>query len=363
MKKIVSLILAITSLFLLTACAKYKPVSSTKEEAQTVMTLSFEDIEYEVPYELYRTFFLNHKSEIDGGDSSVWVGAERQRYIDAIDAIIIPEICDIYSVFHLCNKADIDIFSSVVEQTIEDYIEVSVDGGTLDDSIIEGHDGDYDAYLARLKELNMNYSVQVILFRYAVCSELLDVYYYDKNTGDGALKYTREDVKAFYDSDECVRVINHFFDLSTPINKEINTDARIDKIQKGMQDRASDEDAVCTYLISETMLSEELRDGMIIARNSLDPIYYSELTDAAFALDMHEVSDKIELSSGAVEGVYLLYRAGKSDSHFESCYSDIESVYAQNVIGEKLALAKAGLIKSAEKTDVLINYDYSSIKM
>ncbi len=363
MKKIISLLLALTSLFLLTACAKYKPIRSTDEEAETVMTLSFEDEDYEVPYELYRTFFLNHKSEIDGGDSSVWTGPEKQKYIDAIDAIIIPEICDIYSVFHLCKKADIDVFSSVVENSISDYIEASVDGGTVDDMIIEGHGGDYDAYLARLRELNMNYSVQEILFRYAVCSELLDVYYYDKNTGDGALKYTREDVKKFYESNDCARLIYHFFDLSTPLNKEINNTARIDKIFNGVKDRAGDEDAVCTYLISETMISEELRNGMIIARHNLDPVYYSELTSAAFKLDMHTVSDKIELSSGAVEGIYLLYKTEKSASHFEQCYSEIEIAYTQNYIGEMLATTKNALASSARKTEALTSRDYSSIKM
>lgn len=363
MKKIITVILIIAAVLSLASCTKYKPVKSTDEEAETVLTLSLDGIDYEVPYELYRTFFLNYKSTVDGGNSAVWSGPDKQKYINEIDKLIFDNICDIYSVFHLCQKADIDVFSNIVDQTVEDYIKASIEGGTVDGMVFEGHGGDYDKYLDRLKELNMNYSVQEILFRYAICSELLDSYYLDKDTGEGVIKYTKEDVRAFYDSDVCVRVISHFFSLASKLDKEINTDERIARIRAGILERAGDEDAVCSYIISSTTVSEDVRGGVIIAKYNLEPMYYSELTAAAFALEMYGVSAPIRLANGSTDGVYLLYKAEKSNAHFESYYSSIESAYVQNLIGEKLNEAKVGLLASVEKTDVLKGYNYASISM
>ena len=362
MKKIISAVLLLISILTLTACTKYKPQKSTKEEAETVLTLSVGNIEYEVPYEVYRTFFLNRRSEIDGGDLSVWQGAEKDKYIAKIDSIIIPEIAEIYSVFHLCYEVGIDIYSKIVEESIEDYISVSVEGGELDGMLIGGYDGDYNAYLNGLRKFNMNYSVQKLLFRYAVCTALLDTYYKDKND-DGSLRYTKEDVRAFYDSEAVVRVIYNFFDRSTPLNKEINTDQKIAAMREGMLERAGDESAVAGYIISETALTEDVRDGMVISRYTLDNMYYADLINAALSLGMHAVSEPITLNSGAVEGVYLLYRTDKSTDHFNKCYHEIENAYVSDVIGQKLAAIKNTLTESAVKSTALSSRDYSAIKM
>lgn len=363
MKKIISAILVIISIFTLVSCTKYAPQKSTKEESETVLTLTYSGIKYEIPYEVYRTFFLNRRSEIDGGDLSVWTGEKKAEYIAKIDAVIIPEIAEIYATFHLCYESGIDIYSKIVEESIEDYIEASVEGGALDGMIIEGYNGDYKAYLEGLKKLNMNYSVQKLLFRYAVCTALLNTYYKDKNGEGNTPKFTREDVRAFYESEETVRIIYNFFDRSTPLNEEINTDARIERMREGLLLRAGDEKAVATYIISETSLTEDVRDGMIISKYSHDTIYYSELVNEALLLGMHEVSEPIKLTSGAVEGVYLLYKTDKSSEHFARCYSDIESAYVSDLIGRRLADIKTALTASTVKSDALLSRDYSAIGM
>ena len=362
MKKIISAVLVLISILTLTACTKYKPQPSTKEEAETVLTLTYEGINYDVPYEVYRTFFLNRRSEIDKGDLSVWSGAEKDKYIKEIESVIIPEIADIYSVFHLCYKNGIDVYSKIVEESIEDYITVSVEGGELDGMLIDGHGGNYNAYLESLKKLNMNYSVQKLLFRYAVCTALLDAYYKDKS-GDDTLKYTKEDVRKYYDDENTVRVIYNFFDRSTPISEEINTDERVAKLRAGLLERAGDENAVASYIIAETSLTEDVRNGMVISNHSLDGTYYAELIEAALELGMHAVSEPITLNSGAVEGVYLLYRTDKSSEPFEKCYSEIENAYISETIGMKLAQIRSALVDSAVKSSALTGRDYSAIGM
>lgn len=362
-RNVLVFLLLIATLLSLVGCTKYKPVKSTREEAETVIQIQYDDEEYEVPYELYRTFFLNYKERVDKGDNSVWQGEDKEKYINEVDELILDSICEIYSVFHLCLKADIDPFSRKVNQSIEDYVTASVEGGYVDSMFFAGHDGDYDAYLNKLKENNMNYSVQEILFRYAVCSELLDEYYEKKVDNSGDAIFTKDDVKSFYDSDSSVRVIQQYFPLVTDIDKEINTEERINNIRHEMVLRADDEYELGTYLISNSTATEELRDGLIISEYSLNPTYYKELTDTALSLSFHEVSEVIKVINGSSDGYYILYKIEKTNSHFDKCYDEIEAVFVSNLIGDELNKAKLGLIEGVTKTDALISIDHSKISM
>ena len=362
-RNIIIFLLLISTLLSLVGCTKYKPVKSTEEEAETVITIKFDDEEYEVPYELYRTFFLNYKERVDNGDSTVWQSENKDKYIKEIESLIIESICEIYAVFHLCLKEGIDPFSRTVNKTIEDYVTASVEGGSVDDMFFVGHNGDYEAYLNKLKKNNMNYSVQEILFRSAICSELLDEHYEKNLDNKGNAIFTKEDVKSFYESDSSVRVIQQYFPLMTELDKEINSEENVNAIRHEMLLRADDEYALGTYLISNSTANEELRDGYLIAKYSLNQTYYKELTDAALSLSNHEVSDVIKVINGSTDGYYILYKIEKTSSHFNKCYSKIEAVYIANLIGEKLHTAKLGLIAGVTKTGVLINIDYSKISM
>lgn len=364
MKKIIlAFLLIVATLLTLVGCTKYKPVKSTEEEAETVITIIYDDNEYEVPYELYRTFFLNYRERIDKGDASVWQGEDKAEYIRKIDELILDSIAEIYSVFHLCLKEGIDPFSNKVNQSIEDYVTASVEGGTVDGMKFTGHNGDYDAYLAKLKENNMNYSVQEILFRYAVCSELLDEHFEKKFNNSSDTLITKEDIKDFYESDSTARVIQQFFPLITNIDKELNTEERVNEIREGMLLCATDEYALGTYLISNSKSGEDIRNGLLIAEYSLNHTYYKELTDTALSLSHHEVSEVIKVINGSSDGYYILYKIEKSDEHFEKCYDEIVAVYIANLIGEELHTAKLGLIKGATKLEKLKNIDYSKISM
>ena len=363
MKKIISLILILSVCLSLFACSdKYEPVESTAEEKRVMYTMSIDGKEYEATYELYRALFLQYKSKIDGGDASVWSGEKKAEYIAKIDEIIYSRIADIYAVFHLCDKVDIDIYSDVVEETIDDYIKVSVEGGSIDGEMIAGYDGDYDAYLAHLKKNYMNYSVQVLLYRYSIAYILLEEHYSSKVTGEEGVSYTREDVKDYYDSDECVRVLEAFLSTTTDTDKLINTPQRAQKLRDGVAQQADEYD-VGTYMISNTLSGEGLRDGMVIGRYGLDPAFYAELTAAAFALAEGETSEVVEVITGKRNGYYVLYRTEKSDEHFTKCYDEIEASYILNLIGGDIARAADTLISGAVKTEAFSSLDHAAISM
>ena len=122
MKKILALFLLISTLFTMISCSKgkYEPVESTEEEKRTVMTMQIDGDEYEVKYELYRALFLNYKSSVDGGDSSVWSGDNKAQYVEKIDAMILDRITEIYSAFAICKRIGFDVYSKDVEKKINE---------------------------------------------------------------------------------------------------------------------------------------------------------------------------------------------------------------------------------------------------
>lgn len=369
MKKIALLLLAVIMLTALTSCGgnEYEPVESTALESSTVMTLTIENEQYTVKYELYRALFLNVRDEIDGGDRSVWSGENKAEYVAKADKIIKDQIADIYSVFHIAGKIGIDVYSAEFDEIIEDYIELSVDGGYYDDYYVEGFDGDYDAYLKSLSEMNLNYATQDLLLRYEIASARIFDYYAGYSDGEyledyieGALKFTKEDVEAFYNNgEECIRVIRAY------LPKEYFTAERAEQIQDTIcEKKIYGVEEVTRYVIGlSTTATSDVEKGEIIGRHSLDSFYYGEMVDVAFSLAYFEVSEVIEISTGYSEGYTILYKINKTKDHFEECYESIKSVYIENEIGKILDTAADTLNSSAQSSSFLLSLDRSTISM
>ena len=366
-KKILAALLTLAAIFGLSACSDdettYPPVESTKEEMKTVMTLSFDAEEYDIPYELYRAFFLQYKSVIDGGDEEVWQSENKAKYIEEIDSLIISKIASIYSVLHVSKKAGIDPYSKDFDEQVAEYITISVEGGSFGNTVLEGFGGDYDKYLLSLKEMNLNYSVTDLLLRYSLAQERVRAFYAgdpdsnDPEKADGALDYTREDVKAFYDGSESARIIRAFF------ASEAFSEERVNEIRDSISSKNS-ESAVASYIIQFSLTGgEDIKNGEVLGKYSLDAAYYSEITAATFELVPGETGEVIRLITDKENGYTVIYRAEKSDEHFDKCYDSIASVYVENEIGRLFHSAETALKESAEYTDFLNGLDRSSISM
>lgn len=366
LKKIICGMLIFAALLSLMACGgKYAPVPSTEEEERVVMTFEFEGEKYEMRYELYRAFFLTYKSRVDKGDSSVWTGENKDKYIAEIDSIIINSAADIFSAFHIAKKIGKNPFSVSVDKQIENLIEASVEGGVTDSGVIEGFGGDYDAYLASLREYYINYSVSTLLMRYSIAySEIVNYYkgnIYEEELDEeikiGELSFTEEDVRAFYDGDNSVRV------LMATLDARSFTAERARQIRDTISGYAS-ETGVKNYIISFTATTaEDGLDGMLIGRNSLDEAYFAEITEAAFALSAGETSEVIYISSQASENYYILYKTDKTEEFYQNNKTDIYSVFADNEIGKIIKDAKDGIIKSAAHSKILNSLERDKIDM
>jgi len=372
MKRSVALFLILSlALGILVGCKKkYKPVESTEDEARVVMTLSLGDNVYEVRYELYRAFFLTYRSEIDGGDGSVWSGDEREKYIEKINARIAREVCSIYAVFELCGRIGFDLYSKEVDKKIEEMIRISVEGGVYGDEIYTGFDGDYDKYLSSLKELYHNYQTSVLMLRYRIGREMLEEHYVgealpaekDGMLTDGALKYDRESVESFYLSEDAVRV------YMTYIPEEISYTPRdmAEKIRTDVVEAAkSGDEAVRILMINRgtPTAAAELESGVLFGRYSLARDY-SVLADAALELSDGEVSRVIETVS-ATDGrrFYVVYRAEKTDEFFEQSYASVVEVYLYDAIGEILSTTADSLAGGLVYTDAYSEIIHSEVAM
>ena len=370
MKKIIATLLALIVLFSITSCSRfYEPVESTEEEARTVMTLKFGNKTYEVRYELYRAFFLTYKSEVDGGDESVWVGDNKDEYVKKIDAMILDGILEIYSTLALAESLGIDPYSTEVGKKVNDYVNMSVEGGDIDGVSYPGYKS-YEDYLASLKELNLNYSVQTLLFRYAIVADMIDEYYIGKLTEEdidagislGQLKYTEEDVHAFYGSEDCVRLLRTF------VSEEMSYDhkARAERVRDAIASVANEgEDSVRKKMIAEgsTTTVPELENGYTLGRHTLLEAYYGKMVDAAFSLDTGEVSEVVTIHDGTQIIHYILYRAEKSEEHYEQNYSAIAYVYLRHKIGCFYNDTETDMRESVVYTDFLKNLDRSGVSM
>ena len=366
MKKLLSALIVFVLLISLISCGtSYEPKESTEEEKRIVMTAEIDGEKYNIKYELYRAIFLSLKNEIDGGDASVWSGAQKDEYIKKADALVKSRISEIYSVLHLSKKLGIDVYSKDFDKYVEDVIKISVEGGYYNDSEIDGFGGDYEKFLLFLKENNYNYATADLLIRYSLAGTKIFEYYVGNldtgeflpNVSTGKLEYTKDDVKAFYESAECVRVIEaRYFSLNgiTRANAEEKRNTIIEKAKFG-------EESVKYYMIGSAAPDDAGVE--IITRHNRDMALYSDLVEAAFSLKTFEVSEVIETPSSYGTAYTVLYKTVKDSINFEEDYEKIKLAFLENEVGKLIDNAAESFALSFENTEVLNTMDYSQIKM
>ncbi len=319
MKKILAVFLIVASLVTLASCGNfYAPVESTEREASVVMTFEIDGVRYDMKYEMYRAFFLNFKSKVDGGDNSVWQGENKETYIAEIDEIIADAALEIFSVFALCRSSGISTSSTSFGKTVNNYINES----------IEEYES-YDAYLAHLKENNANYSFQKLLIEYGVARALLEEDYigvsaFEDFVGStsGEIKYTEEEVKAFYDSEECVRVLRLL----------VAEKSRAEQLKERMA--AASSDSAVAYIVGGNGLADggEVENGFTLGKYNLNTQVYGDTASIAFATSIGGVSEVFRAG-----GLYsVIYRMNKNDEHFQNNKDEITFIYLSNKLGEML---------------------------
>ena len=349
MKKIFALLLACILLFSFAGCKdkKYEAQPSTEEESRVMMRLRYDGTTYDVRYELYRAFYLNLRADYPEGTLS-------HDDKEELEEKILRQIYLLYATLAMCESLDYDIYDADTEQRIEDFITVSVEGGYLGSTYIEGY-GSYEEYLASLKELNMNYAVQTLIFRYSIAKSLIDEHYRSAyGIYDDA---KREDVEAFYLGENTGRYLTLY------LPRENFTYERAAEIADTLA-KQTDEDAVFSKMVNYSALNlETLRAGQIITPYNLDPLTYATLTDVALTLSEGEVSDPVALYNSQNNGYIILYKADRSADHLNENYDSIVEEYINDKSGQELDRIYKEISKDVTFYPIYETLDRESIRM
>ena len=365
MKKIISLALILVMLLSLAACKdkNFRPVESTDEEARVMMTFSVGKEKYELRYELYRALFLNFAADYDGGDRSFWSSPDAADSLKAINDRITSFALDIFAAIHHAKEIGYDVYSSAADDRVNELISRSVNGYSDENGSYEGFGGDYDAYLDSLCDMNLNYSVQVLLYRYSIAMEEITKYYAGEEeeggfaTEGGALSATEDDVRSFYFGEDSARV------LLVTLDSRSYTGTRVEEIRNTIAGFSS-ADEVAGYIVSHTATApEDVFAGVVIGRYSLDSAYYREMVDVAFELGYGETGKVISIITNDSSNYHILYKTVKNEEHFESNYESIRNVYISDVIGRLISEDKKELLDSAKATELYETIDHSNISM
>lgn len=363
MKRTFALIILLSLVLSMVCCQSdpYPAVASSFEEREVVMTFEADGDVYEIKYELYRALFVANKVSVDGGDDAVWSSDNKAEYILKINEIIAKKAAEIYAVFHHARKIGINPYSSDMDSEVKEWIRIGVEGGYG----ISGFGGDYDAYLDALKQSGINYSVQDLLLRYSLTLDKINVYYHGKE--DEALgrlpaeyKLNDELVREFYFSDESARILHAY--MQDGVSED--TAGKMESIRLGMIN-AEGAVNVALYIINHTsmtptdLIKDKMVSGVMIGKNSLKDIY-SEYVNQAFSISEGEVSSVIKVNDGEV-GYYVIYKANKTEEHFDRCYDDVKTAYLDNLIGSTLNKIEENLVSTIKYESGYNKIDHSKI--
>ena len=349
MKKISILFLVLLLVFSLVGCkdTKYEPQTSTDEESRVMMRLRYNNSTYEVRYELYRAFYLNLRSDYPEGTLS-------DSDAEELEERVLRQIYLLYSTLAMCESLGYDVYDAETEEKIQDFITVSVEGGYLGSTYIEGY-GSYEEYLASLKELNMNYAVQTLIFRYSIAKTLIDEHYRSENGIYGDV--TREDVEDFYLSENTGRYLTLY------LAKQNFTYERAVEIAQTLR-MQSDEDAVFSKMVNYSAMNlETLRAGQIITPYNLDALTYATLTEVASTLNEGEISEPVALYNSQNDGYIILYKADKSADHLNENYDSIVEEYVNDQSGKMLSEIYESMQESVTFYPIYETLDRESIRM
>lgn len=356
MKRLIALLLALLLLLSAVGCGSsyYDPVESTEQERATALTFTRGDTTYRVPFEVYRAFFLSYRAEIDGGDTSVWSGPQAADHLERLHARILPRIADIYATLYLSASIGHPTDTADCDRQVLELIRQAVDASPEDG----GAGGDYDAYLAQLKDMYLNYSVQDLLLRYSIAYNAVLAYYGGvedetdpSNRQEPHLAYTPEDVKRFYQSDDCVLVLMAMLDTRS------YSATRAQQIRDRLNACTTAQEA-SNYIMGHTATTaDDGVDGMLIGRYSLDEAYFTSLSDTAFTLSPFSASQPITVQDGTNSYYCILYRIDKPADY------DATDTYVQNEIGKLLAELRDAFLADLTVSDSIRELDHSTITM
>lgn len=329
MKKIALFALALVMILSLISCGNDKDIlESTKTEKTVLMTVDG----FEVPLELYRYVALNTKADYEaanGGSKEIWLGESGAMLVEEANAAINDIIVTMYTTRSLAAKYGI----SPEDEYIRDTVDI------LMDNVYESYGYDYIAYKNDLDAVNMTDAV----YRFITENDLLAEELYAKLVAEGEILSEEDDLRAVVNGNEFIRVKQILLSGENGNTDEENlalANKLLDKISSG----ESFEDLVQKYGKDLYMFNNN--DGYYICRGNR----YEEFEDAAFSLEIGEVSEVVKTPAG----YSIIKRYEKESGYLNENFDDLCDEYSEGKYNTILEAHKGNL--TAEPTNEMKNY-------
>lgn len=316
-----------TILLSMTACGDDKKIlESTKEDQTVVMTVAGHD----VPLEIYRYVALNYKSIYEFAKTQdIWLGESGTALLEELNADIEESIVTLYATLAMCEEYGI----RADDAYITDSLDITMD------AIYEEYEYDYETYAAAIAQYHMNDSV----YRFIMRNELLADELLNAMIERGEIIADEADLRAVFDSDEFIRVKQILVASDNGKSDEENL-ARANELLDMVNGGADFDTLVQDY--GEDLFMFNNDDGYYFARGS----FYPEFEDAAFALDVGEVSGVVKTTAG----YSILKRYEKDAAYIEENFIDLGNDYIDGCYNLAVEAYAEGL--SVTAADNLKNY-------
>ncbi len=328
------LLLLVACLLLpLTSCnrEKYPMRASSSEQSRTVFALG----EDPVPMEVLFTFYMSQKSLSAENGENVSHEELLKRAAEAM--------AELYATLAVCRKYGIDPFSEEMNEKVKEKVVLSVEGGVYGSDLIAGEDS-YDAYLRKLEtDFYMTDAVSRFIIRCALAEE--ELYYSFGRLHD----YEREDVEAFFASEDCIR-LNWIRRVNEPDLTSEDLRTILEHAREALA-TASTYEEVRNIIIQHGPLTVDPKteNGFYIGRYTWDPRTHAPLIEAAYALAPYEYSEVIDLES---DGMYVLYKMEKHQTDLSDRYEEIAEMYLGDAMYGEISRLAAELVAGLD-SDVL----------
>lgn len=282
-----------------TSCDNKKVLESSKEEQTVVMTVAG----YDVPMEMYRYIALNYKNTYESGKTAdIWLGESGSALMDELDSDVKESVVYLYATLAMCEEYGIHAEDSYITDSLDIVM----------DSIYEEYEYDYEVYADTIAQYHMNDGV----YRFIMRNDLLAEELLNAMTERGEIPTDEDTLKAIFDSNDFIRVKQILISADNGKTDEENLETA-EKLLERVKNGEDFDTLVQQYGEDLYMFNND--NGYYFAKGRLDTAF----EDAAFELEVGEVSEIVETSAG----YSIIKRYEKDPAYIDKNFNDLCNEY------------------------------------